>query len=317
LLGRTDAAIDEGLRALEKARESGAPMAIPAIKMALAVAELMDGDLESAEVHARPLLEMPQMHTVALIREVLAHVALARGDGREARLQGRELATLAQRTGSQRHRAVADYLIGCAAISDGEPEHGRELLQAALAVYAELGLERGAADALEELALLAAATGDGTRAARLAAAATGARARLSCAPLPRSAERLAAARAQFVDRDGEAAWAAAWAEGEMLALADAIAYARRRRGSRARPASGWGSLTPGELEVAELAASGMSNPKIATQLFISRSTVKMHLSSVYLKLGIANRTELAGAMATSPVKSATTAGSARALTTGS
>jgi FixJ family two-component response regulator len=34
-------------------------------------------------------------------------------------------------------------------------------------------------------------------------------------------------------------------------------------------------------------------PQIASQLLMSRSTVKMHLSNVYLKLGIANRTELA------------------------
>lgn len=317
LLGRTEAAIDEGLRALTKARESGAPMAMPAIQMALAVAELMVGDLESAELRARPLLDMPQTHTVALIREVLAQIALARGDSHEARLQGREIAAVAERTGSQRHRALADYLNGCSAVLDGEHEHGRALVQAALAAYAELGLERGAADALEELALLAAVTCDCTRAARLAGAATAARERLSCASLPRSAQRLAAARAHFVERDGKVSWSAAWAEGETLALADAIAYARRGRGPRARPASGWGSLTPSEIEVADLAASGMSNPQIASQLFMSRSTVKMHLSSVYLKLRIANRTELAGAMAMRLADPAATAGSARGLTTGS
>ncbi|MGH2914359.1 MAG: LuxR C-terminal-related transcriptional regulator [Solirubrobacteraceae bacterium] len=313
LLGRTDAAVEEGLGVLEKARESDAPMAIPAIEMALAVAQLMGDDLESADAHARPLLEMPQTHTVALMREVLAQVALARGDSLEARVQAGELAVLAQRSGSGRHRAVVDNLVGCAAISDGDDEQGRERVHAALAVCAELGLERGAADALEELALLAAAAGDGTRTARLAAAAGGARARLGCAPLPRSARRVAAARALFVDRDGDGPWESAWAQGETLALADAIAYARRRRGSRARPASGWDSLTPAELEVAELAASGISNPQIAARLFMSRSTVKMHLSSVYLKLRIANRTELAGSIATHAGDLAARSGSAGAL----
>lgn len=298
LLGRTDAAVQDGLGALEKAREADAPMAIPAIRMALAVAGLMDDDLESAEAHARSLLEMPQTHTAALMREVLAQVALARGDSHEARGQARELAVLAQRSASQRHRAVADYLAACASISDGDDEQGRERMHAALAAYAELGLARGAADALEELALLAVGAGDVARAARLAAVASVARERIGCAPLPRSARRLAEARAWFLDRDGEALWEAAWRQGETLSLADAIAYARRRRGSRARPASGWGSLTPGEVEVAKLAASGISNPQIAAQLFVSRSTVKMHLSSVYLKLGISNRTELAGVIAT-------------------
>lgn len=59
---------------------------------------------------------------------------------------------------------------------------------------------------------------------------------------------------------------------------------------------GWASLTPAELEVAQLAADGSSNPEIAAHLFMSRSTVKMHLSSVYLKLRIANRAQLAREM---------------------
>jgi DNA-binding CsgD family transcriptional regulator len=88
-------------------------------------------------------------------------------------------------------------------------------------------------------------------------------------------------------------WDAAWAQGEQLALIDAIAYARRGRGRRTRgPASGWASPTAAERDVALLAATGKSNPQIAEQLFIARGTVKMHLSSVYRKLGVANRTEL-------------------------
>jgi predicted ATPase/DNA-binding CsgD family transcriptional regulator len=297
LLGRTDDALAEGAQTLARAEASGAVMAIPSIELALVMTELMLGDIDAADGRARGLLEMPQMHTVALMREVLARIALARGNAREADTQGRELAAVAERTDSARHRALANFVIGCAAVLGGEPDRGRDLLQAALATHAELGLERGAADVLEELALLAASAGDGARAARLAAAAASTRTRLSCAPLIPSVVRLEAARAHFVARDGRAAWDAAWAEGETLPLAAAIAYARRARGPRDRPAVGWASLTPGELEVAQFAASGISNPKIASQLFISRSTVKMHLSSVYLKLGIANRTELARAIA--------------------
>jgi DNA-binding NarL/FixJ family response regulator len=38
---------------------------------------------------------------------------------------------------------------------------------------------------------------------------------------------------------------------------------------------------------------GLSNPEIGSRLFMSRGTVKTHLSHIYAKLGVANRTELA------------------------
>ena len=41
-----------------------------------------------------------------------------------------------------------------------------------------------------------------------------------------------------------------------------------------------------------LASLGMNNPDIARELFISRNTVKAHLSRAYAKLGVSNRTEL-------------------------
>jgi DNA-binding NarL/FixJ family response regulator len=42
-----------------------------------------------------------------------------------------------------------------------------------------------------------------------------------------------------------------------------------------------------------LAVEGLSNPHVGSRLFMSRSTVKTHLSHVYAKLGVINRTELA------------------------
>ena len=123
------------------------------------------------------------------------------------------------------------------------------------------------------------------------------RARLGCVAFRPTLDGLDAARASSLGRGAED-WDAAWAEGKQLSLAEAIAYARRRRGRRDRAPAGWGSLTPAELNVANLAAGGLSNPQIAARLFVSRATVKMHLSSVYLKLRVPTRTELAAAMAT-------------------
>ena len=51
------------------------------------------------------------------------------------------------------------------------------------------------------------------------------------------------------------------------------------------------SLTDRELEILHLVASGATNAEIARQLWITQQTVKFHLSNVYRKLDVANRTE--------------------------
>jgi DNA-binding NarL/FixJ family response regulator len=50
-------------------------------------------------------------------------------------------------------------------------------------------------------------------------------------------------------------------------------------------------LTTREREILALVASGASNSRIARQLWVTEQTVKFHLSNVYRKLGVANRTE--------------------------
>jgi LuxR family maltose regulon positive regulatory protein len=50
-------------------------------------------------------------------------------------------------------------------------------------------------------------------------------------------------------------------------------------------------LTPRELEILRLIASGMRNQEIADRLFISLPTVKRHVANAYGKLGVAHRTE--------------------------
>lgn len=56
--------------------------------------------------------------------------------------------------------------------------------------------------------------------------------------------------------------------------------------------SGVDALTPAERRVARMAAGGQSNREIAQELFVTRKTVEVHLTSVYRKLGISSRAEL-------------------------
>jgi len=57
-----------------------------------------------------------------------------------------------------------------------------------------------------------------------------------------------------------------------------------------RKEKGFG-LTPRELEVLALLPKGMMSMQIAAELYISEATVKTHLSSIYRKLSVANRSQ--------------------------
>jgi two-component system, NarL family, response regulator LiaR len=50
-------------------------------------------------------------------------------------------------------------------------------------------------------------------------------------------------------------------------------------------------LTNREREILKLMVDGLSNPGIAEKLFVSRSTVKFHVSNILMKLGASSRTE--------------------------
>ena len=80
--------------------------------------------------------------------------------------------------------------------------------------------------------------------------------------------------------------AAPWAEQARAELAATGATAPRTdRASSPR-------LTPQELQVARLAAQGLSNRDIAAQLFLSPRTVGYHLYKAFPKLGITSRSQL-------------------------
>ena len=83
-------------------------------------------------------------------------------------------------------------------------------------------------------------------------------------------------------RIGAVPWADR-ASGELTATGTAV------RPAEPGPA---GQLTPQELQIARLAARGLSNKEIAAQLFLSPRTVGHHLYKAYPKLGVLSRAEL-------------------------
>ncbi|OLR93797.1 response regulator transcription factor [Actinokineospora bangkokensis] len=75
----------------------------------------------------------------------------------------------------------------------------------------------------------------------------------------------------------------------------AVAGGRMRSGPRRT-----GLLTTREREVADLVARGASNREAAAALFVSASTVELHLTKVYRKLAVSSRADLAAALRDDP-----------------
>jgi DNA-binding NarL/FixJ family response regulator len=65
----------------------------------------------------------------------------------------------------------------------------------------------------------------------------------------------------------------------------------RAAAEAAQPFAGNEDLTAREREILALVADGLTNATIGKQLWVTEQTVKFHLSNIYRKLGVSNRTE--------------------------
>jgi non-specific serine/threonine protein kinase len=280
-----------------------------------AYAAMGEGDVTAA----RALWE----ESVALFRSVddrpglaivLIHLGIAvqrEGDLTRAMALQRESAALAQAIGERSTLAVALMDLANVARLQGNPEEAGARLKEALTVAAELGYPYQVLGPLEALAVVAARTGDATRAARLFGAVEALRSS-SATPtgmtinrgLTITADLLAEARAAL----GEPAFAAAWAEGRAMTLEQAVAAALAVTVAAIHPApsdeAGGAALSSDvaappaglsrrEAEVLVLIAGGLSNQEIADRLVLSINTVERHVSHILTKLGATNRTEAA------------------------
>jgi DNA-binding CsgD family transcriptional regulator len=178
-------------------------------------------------------------------------------------------------------------------IAEGEVERGESDAHDALAVAARVRAHLVMPDILECLANLATAGDTHREAARLFGAAGAARQRMGAVRFKVHQAGYEASVAALREALGDSDFDAAWAEGAALSLDDALSYAQRGRGERKRPTSGWGSLTPAELDVARLVSEGLPTKDIAARLFVSPRTVQTHLTHIYTKLGLTSRVQLA------------------------
>ena len=248
------------------------------------------GDILPGVVDAFRASPFPRLAAVPLVVLAEAQLALGAPDQAEASL---EVATSLARSGK------LTWVLGRAALvraklraRDGALREAESLAHEALSLGREAGDQLGLVDALEMSGRLAAEQESCKEAVRLWAAAESLRAGLGYR-LAVDHAGLETALAEAREILGPNDFAGAWAEGAKLSLEEVIAYAVRGRGERRRPSSGWASLTPSELEVIRLVGQHLSNPQIASRLFVSKSTVKTHLEHIFAKLGIDSRSKLA------------------------
>ncbi|CAN5229471.1 LuxR family transcriptional regulator [soil metagenome] len=225
---------------------------------------------------------------------VLAHGQQRHDDARAHLQTSRELST-----DPRLPWPLGRSLLGLAelATDDENLDEAWELTHDSLGVLDDYGDRIGSAAALETIADLARALGEPERTLRLLAASQRFHEETGIARFPFQADRFDRARntahAALNDTDATTCWNA----GKQLSLADATAYARRGRGERQRPRTGWASLTPTEREIVKLVPQGNTNAEIGERLFMSVNTVKKHLSHVYVKLDVDGRADLAAQVA--------------------
>ena len=217
---------------------------------------------------------------------------LASGDLDAARAAFMAVLDEARTTPNDHEAAIAERYLAAIDRSEQRVNDAETRLHRALETQARLGYPQYVADNLEELAGIELEH----RRPRPASVLLGAAATIRAGA---GVTRRIGRQDQY-DSDVECArdqlgdgFAEHWTTGSELTVEQAVEFARRGRGERRRPATGWDSLTATERRVAALVAEGRTNPEIAAALIMGRATVKTHVSNILDKLGLANRTQIA------------------------
>jgi predicted ATPase/DNA-binding CsgD family transcriptional regulator len=297
LEGRAAEARSRGEPFSERMRSMRVRAAHVWVECALALADVAEGDLAAArarlETTLRLIETMPTHDTVSKAGRRLTFVLLLLGDLDGAGREAQGFLSHAQKGQNAHAEALARLLLGRVSLARGELVDAEGHCHDALAIAAARDFRLHTVNALESLARVACLTGSPAEAARLLTAVRAERRRLGVVRWPPEPELWLRVEREVRTALGDDAFMAADVEGSALSIEQAVEYATRARGRRKRPARGWDSLTPTELEVMRHTAAGLTNPQIGERMFISRGTVKAHLSHIFAKLGISSRTELA------------------------
>jgi len=216
----------------------------------LAMLRLAQGRLDDAAAAIhRTLTETEGAVERSRVLFAYVDIKLAAGDIEDARAAVAELGEIAAAFDSPLLRAMVGYAHGSVLLADGDPAAACVALRRAWVAWHELEAPYEAARVRLQMARACSQLGDHDTAEM----------------------ELDAARSVF----------------EQLDAAPALEHARELMGRAAPPATG--GLTPREVEVLRLVATGATNREIADSLVISDKTVARHLSNMFTKLGLSSR----------------------------
>ncbi|HUG13529.1 MAG TPA: LuxR C-terminal-related transcriptional regulator [Thermomicrobiales bacterium] len=186
--------------------------------------------------------------------------------------------------------ALGLYQRGALELKAGYTSPAEQSFREALLLDHASGTRYRIASELDGLGEIALARGELARAARLMGSGVAILRAMGIPIQPVGRDPHDRAVAELRTRLGDASFEAAWAEGGAMSLEQAVAYAleapAEQEAESSRASMG---LTPRELEVLRLVATGLTDAEVAEHLFLSRRTVSSHLTSIYSKLGVSSR----------------------------
>lgn len=217
----------------------------------LALLRLAQGRVDEADTAMRRTLEVAKDDISARSRLLgpFVETALAAGDLAAARSAADELSSIASAWNTPYINAVSEHAVGAVLLAEGDPRAALGMLRRAWAGWADLEAPHEAA-----------------------------RARLLIGQACR----------ELRDEEGAAVELNA-ARFELERIGASIAPVRVLEQTPALVSPDHDGLTPRELEVLRLVATGTTNRAIAAVLFISEKTVASHVGSILHKLGLQSR----------------------------
>ena len=215
-----------------------------------ALLRLAQGNLEAAAAAIRRVArETTEPLKHAALLPAYVEIMLAVGDVDDARTGSRELEVISAGYGSSVLAAIAAYARGAVDLADGDAEAALVALRHAFHVWQELDAPYEAARVRVLLGIACRALGDEDAVTF----------------------ELEAARSVF---------------GRLGAARDVARVDALGQGVASRDAHG---LSPRELQVLRLLATGETNKAIAAVLVLSERTVDRHVSNIFTKLGVSSR----------------------------